>query len=188
MAVTVTNSSRQPRAFALGPIKAQIVEISAASAANSGTVTADKLTSIEHILLPSTFTHTAAPTFSGNVATLAFSVPTSTAATLIVQDLTYTADALDNTGNLISVAYTGGANAGSEVVTVTGNAISVQIQTGVSTATQVKTAVDASAPASALISVTVSGVGATAQVTATAAFLAGGITGGAVGSALCLGR
>jgi hypothetical protein len=93
---------------------------------------------------------------------------------LVVQALTYTADAYGESGNLISIAYTGGGTAGSEVVTVVGNAISVQIQSGTSTATQIKTAVDASVAASALISVAISGSGAATQVTASALFLATG--------------
>jgi predicted glycosyltransferase len=90
----------------------------------------------------------------------------------VVQDLTYTADAAGPGGTAITIAYTGGGTAGAEVVSVVGNAISVQIESGVSTATQVKTAVDASAPASALISVAITGTAGTAQVTAAAAALA----------------
>lgn len=97
------------------------------------------------------------------------------AAFLVVQDLTYTADLRGVAGNSISIAYTAGAVAGSEVVTVVGSAISVQISTGVSTATQVKTAVDASVAASALISVAVTGTGGNAQVTASITPLAGGV-------------
>jgi hypothetical protein len=97
------------------------------------------------------------------------------AASLVVQDLTYTADLRGTAGNAITIAYTAGGTAGAEVVTVVGSAISVSIQTGVSTATQVKTAVDASAPASALISVAVTGTGSNAQVTAAATPLAGGV-------------
>ncbi len=95
-------------------------------------------------------------------------------ATKVIQDLTYTSDASLYISNFITIAYTGGGTAGAEVVTVTGSAISVQIQSGVSTATQIKTAVDASVPASALISVAISGSGAAAQVTAAAVNLAGG--------------
>jgi hypothetical protein len=97
------------------------------------------------------------------------------AASKVIQDLTYTADATGSNGNLISIAYTAGATAGAEVVTVTGNAVSVQIETGVSTATQVKAAVDASGPAAALVNVTISGVGGNAQVTVAATFLTGGL-------------
>lgn len=96
------------------------------------------------------------------------------AASLVVQDLTYTADTAGEAGNDITIAYTGGGTAGSEVVSVVGSAISVQIETGVSTATQVKTAVDASGAAAALVNVSVSGTGSNAQVVAAAAPLAGG--------------
>jgi len=95
-------------------------------------------------------------------------------ASIVIQDLTYTADAAGPSGNDINITYTGGGTAGSEIVTVDGTDISVQIQSGVSTATQVKTAIDASIPASALISVAISGGGANAQVTVAQTFLAGG--------------
>lgn len=96
------------------------------------------------------------------------------AAFLVVQDLTYTADVRGTAGNSITIEYTGGGTAGAEVVTVVGNAISVQIQDTVSTATEIKTAVDASVAASALISVAVSGVGGNAQTIAAATPLASG--------------
>lgn len=106
----------------------------------------------------------------------------STAATATIQSLTYTAGAAGAAGNSITVTYTTGATAGSEVVTVVGNAISVQIASGTSTATQIKAAVDASSAAHALVSVAIlSGQGSTAQtapVTATA--LSGGVTASAV--------
>lgn len=97
------------------------------------------------------------------------------AGSLVVQDLTYTADLRGTAGNSITIAYTGGGTAGAEVVTVNGNAISVQIESGASTATEIKTAVDASVAASALISVAITGTGSNAQVTAAAAPLAGGV-------------
>ncbi len=95
------------------------------------------------------------------------------AASLAVQQLTYTADVSGNIGNEISITYTGGGTAGAEVVTVSGSAISVQIQNGVSTRNQIKTAVDASIAASALISVATTGANV-AQATAIEAFLVGG--------------
>lgn len=67
--------------------------------------------------------------------------------------LLYTAATKGIGGNNISVEYTVGGTAGSEVVTVTGAAISVQIEAGVSTATQFKTAWDAVAGAVALAAV-----------------------------------
>jgi hypothetical protein len=102
-------------------------------------------------------------------------VTPSLQAFLVVQDLTYTADAIGEGGNAISITYTTGGVAGSEVVTVVGSAISVQIASGISTATQVKAAVDLSVAASALISVAISGVGTTAQVSASLLELQSGI-------------
>lgn len=97
------------------------------------------------------------------------------AASLEVQDITYTADLLGVSGNLISITYTTGATAGSEVVTVVGNAITVQIEDGVSTATQVKAAVDTKAEAAALVNAVITGTAGTAQVAATEDFLVGGV-------------
>lgn len=75
-------------------------------------------------------------------------------------------------GNAITIAFTPGATAGSEVVTVTGNAISVQIATGVSTVTQVRTAMQASTPCTALVTTT--GTSAATVATAAAVNLTGG--------------
>lgn len=102
-------------------------------------------------------------------------VTAAVAATVTIQNLVYTAATAGSAGNSITIAYTTGAVAGSEVVSVVGNAISVQIQSGVSTNTQIKTKLDASGPAMALISVATTGGGGIAQtapVSATA--LAGG--------------
>jgi hypothetical protein len=96
-------------------------------------------------------------------------------AALEVQDLTYTAVVPGAAGNSITIAYTGGATAGAEVVSVVGNAISIQIETGVSTATQVKAAFDAESDATDLAAVAVSGTGGTAQVVAAADALEGGV-------------
>ena len=93
--------------------------------------------------------------------------------------LTFTSVAYGTPGNSISVSFTAGGTAGSEVVTVVGSAISVQIQSGVSTATQIKTKLDASAPAAALISTVVTTSGAmAAPATVT---LTGGV-GGSIGA------
>lgn len=81
--------------------------------------------------------------------------------TLVIQDLTYTAVGTNKSATTIS--YTVGGTAGAEVVTVVGQAITIQIQSGTSTANQVRTAFNASASAVALASCAVSGVGGTAQ-------------------------
>ena len=98
-------------------------------------------------------------------------------AQLVEQDLTFDAKAGSGiAGNLINILYTAGATAGSEVVTVVGNNIEVQIEDGVSSATQVKAALDSFGAAAALIDTTISGVGATAQdIFTPAKFLVGGL-------------
>lgn len=99
------------------------------------------------------------------------------AASLIVQDITYTAATTGDEGNDITIAYTGGATAGAEVVSVVGTAISIQIETGVSTATQVKAAFDAEPLAVALAAAAITGTAGTAQVVAAATNLASGSDG-----------
>lgn len=93
---------------------------------------------------------------------------------LVIDDLTYTSVQSNYLANDISIAYIGGAVAGSEVVTVTANNIVIQIEDGVSTATQVKAAFDASAPAVALASVAITGTGSNPQDIVTNQWLEGG--------------
>lgn len=97
-------------------------------------------------------------------------------ATVTGQGITYLADSFGSAGNSITVTLTSGGTAGAEVVTVSGYAISVQIQSGVSTRTQVKAALDASAAAAALIDTSVTS-GATAATAAAAVTLTGGVDG-----------
>lgn len=78
MAFAASNSTKEPRSFSAGPVKFQIMTYSAASADTSGTVTASNLSQIYHIFLDGKLIHTSAPTFSGNVATLAFADPGAT--------------------------------------------------------------------------------------------------------------
>lgn len=183
MALSRTANSRKN---SLGVLNYQLLDYTAASGDTSGTLIAPTLSRILHCVDGGNgLTYTAAPTFSGNTITFAFTVPTATAATLTKGGVTYTAVATDNTGNLITVAYTAGGTAGAEVVTVVGNAISAQIESGVSTITQVRTAVNASVAAAALVTAT--GTSGTAVTTATASALTGGITGGAAGTVMALG-
>lgn len=97
------------------------------------------------------------------------------AATLEIQDLTYTAVDVYEDGNDITIAYTAGATAGAEIVTVTGTAISVQIETAVSTATQVASAITASSDASVLVTVEITGTASDAQTIFSATNLSGGV-------------
>ena len=80
---------------------------------------------------------------------------------LTVQDLTYTFISVGN-NNYHTMAYTSGATAGSEVVSILGSDITIQIEDGVSTATQIKTAIDATGLVT-IINTTISGVGGNAQ-------------------------
>lgn len=97
-------------------------------------------------------------------------------ATLTVQSkLTFTSVGTGSAQNAITVAFTGGATAGAEVVTVVNKAISIQIESGVSTATQIKAKFDAKAEAIALATCAIeSGQGSATLTTASAANLAGG--------------
>lgn len=94
-------------------------------------------------------------------------------ATAVIQSLTYTAVVPNSSGNAISIEYVNDGTAGSETASVIGNAITVHIQSGVSTANQIITAVQASVPASALVTVFLSGLNV-AQVTTPQTFLIGG--------------
>lgn len=89
----------------------------------------------------------------------------------VIQDLTYTAVAIGVAGESVTITYAGGGTAGMESVNVVGSAITITIQSAISTATQIKTAFDASAAATALASVAVSGTGSNAQVAASAVAL-----------------
>ncbi len=78
-------------------------------------------------------------------------------ASLVVQDLTYTSVLFGTAGNAITIAYTTGGVFGAEVVTVVGTAISVSIDSGVSTCDGIQTAIQASVAASLLVTVVISG-------------------------------
>lgn len=65
------------RAFSLGPVKMQVLNCTAASADVGGTITFDRLSTIDYVVV-TTLKQTAAPTTSGNVATLAFVDPAAT--------------------------------------------------------------------------------------------------------------
>jgi len=96
-----------------------------------------------------------------------------TKSSVVTQGLTLTAVDYGVLQNTITIAFTPGATAGSEVVTVTGKAISVQIATGVSTVTQVRTAMQAAAACTALVTTT--GTSAATVATAAAVPLAGAV-------------
>lgn len=176
----------ESRAHSIGGLISQELDFTLASGDTAASVVATSLSRIVAVVVGSGgVQHSSAPTYSGNTATLAVVVPTATAATLTLDGVTVESVALSQSGNLITLAYTGGATAGAEVVTVVGNAISVQIESGVSTITQVRTAINAAPAAAALVTAT--GTSGTAVSTASATPLTGGITGGAFGTIVCLG-
>ena len=78
MAFAAVDSTSEGRSFSIGTQKIQILTYSVASGDTSGTVTADRLASVNHILMDGGLTLTAAPTFATNVVTLAFNDPTAT--------------------------------------------------------------------------------------------------------------
>jgi hypothetical protein len=84
-------------------------------------------------------------------------------------------------GNAITYVKTTGATAGSEVVTVTANEISVQVEDGVSTATQVVAALAANDDAMNLVTAEAS-TGATTQTALASTPLAGGVDAVSIGN------
>lgn len=75
MAFTATASTAEPRSFSIGPVKVQMMTYTAVSGDTSGTITATNLTRAMHVICDGGLTWTAAPTFSGNAVTLAFTDP-----------------------------------------------------------------------------------------------------------------
>lgn len=100
--------------------------------------------------------------------------PAGVKASLVVQEITYTAVKAGSQGNLISIEYLSGGTAGAEVVTVTGNKISVVMEDGVTTATQMSAAIGASAAALLLVTRAITGTASNAQEAAVNTVLAAG--------------
>lgn len=99
-------------------------------------------------------------------------------ASLIEQDLSFAAVDAGTNGNSITITYTAGATAGSEVVTYSGSAFTVQIENGVSTANQILAAVQANTGFSFYINSALSGVGSNPQNTFGPTNLSGGVNKG----------
>lgn len=89
---------------------------------------------------------------------------TGVASSLVFQDITYTFIVIGD-NNVYTLEYLPGGTAGSEVVSISGTDITIQIQSGVSTATQVKAAWDLS-PAAGVINAVITGTASNPQVTA----------------------
>lgn len=75
MAFVATASTAEPRSFSIGPVKEQIFTYTAVSGDTTGTITAANLASVSHVMIDGGLVYSAAPTFSGNVVTLAFTDP-----------------------------------------------------------------------------------------------------------------
>jgi hypothetical protein len=79
MAFAATMSTKEPRGFSIGPYKVQLFTWTAVSGDTSGTITCTGLASVDHVILDGMGKGmSAAPTFSGNVATVAFADPVAT--------------------------------------------------------------------------------------------------------------
>lgn len=75
MAFAATNSTSEPRSFSIGPLKVQVLTYTAADNDVAGTITADALKEVSHVIVDGGLVLTAAPTYATNVATLAFADP-----------------------------------------------------------------------------------------------------------------
>lgn len=109
-----------------------------------------------------------------NVSMDSVTVYAGVQATLTEQDLTFTWIQPGSYNNGYTLEYTSGGTAGSEVVSISGFAITVQIDSGVSTATQIKAALDAVPSVISNITTTISGTGSNAQTTFGPTNFAGG--------------
>jgi hypothetical protein len=80
MAFAASNLTAEPRALSIGPVKLQLMTFTAVSGDTSGTITASAIIDrIDQIIIDGGLKLTAAPTFSGNVATIAFADPAANA-------------------------------------------------------------------------------------------------------------
>ena len=84
MAFVATNSTKQPAAFSIGPKKMQIMTYAAASADVSGTITADGLSQLQHVIVDGKILQTSVATYATNVATLTFADPAATVVGTII--------------------------------------------------------------------------------------------------------
>lgn len=73
MAFAASNLTNEPRSFSIGPVKVQILTFTCVSGDTSGTVTADALSGVDAVVVPSL--SCSAISYSGNVATLTFADP-----------------------------------------------------------------------------------------------------------------
>jgi len=84
MAFVATNSTKESRAYSIGPLKMQIMTYAAASADVSGTVTADGMSTLMHVIIDGKILQTSVATYATNVATLTFADPAATVVGTII--------------------------------------------------------------------------------------------------------
>jgi len=97
-------------------------------------------------------------------------------ASLKIEDILYTSKSVGVIGNSTTIIYTDDGTAGSETVGVSGQAINVHMEAGVSTAAQIATAVQNYSPSNALVTVAVdAGDTGDVQNAHTVQSLAGGV-------------
>lgn len=128
--------------------------VTAGAAGNSITIEyLDPVPAVPASLVLQDLTYTAAtPGAAGNGITVEYIQFTpATKALVLFGNVQYQAQTPGSAGNSITVQQISGGTAGSELVMVVGNAITVQIEDGVSTANQIVAAVNAYAPAFALV-------------------------------------
>lgn len=108
MAFSATALAAEPRSFSIGPLKIQLFNYSCLSSDTSGSVVADRLSTIFQVLADGQLAQTAAQSFAGNVATLSFAVPGVQRYTCTVGASTATIGSLyyDAAGNEFSVGAT----------------------------------------------------------------------------------
>jgi len=92
-----------------------------------------------------------------------------------IQDIEYVSRLGGVVGDLINITYTGGGTYGSEVVTLVGNDLSIQIEDGVSTPDSIRFAIVNAPLADALVQTIALGVGNELQTIHPQTFLTGGV-------------
>ena len=99
-------------------------------------------------------------------------------ASLIIQDLTLEFIQASSDFNAYTIEYVDDVTAGSENAVLAGQAITVHIESGVSTATQVKAAIEADFTLNSNLDIVISGTASNPQVTQAATNFTGGINSG----------
>lgn len=84
MAFTSSALVGEPRSMSIGPVKIQILNIACATGDTSGTVVADRLSTVFGVAVCSGLKLTGQPTITGNSCALAFADPVATVAGLVI--------------------------------------------------------------------------------------------------------